>query len=300
MGDDKEMTEKCGYVAIIGRPNVGKSTLLNQLIGRKISITSPKPQTTRNQILGIKTVGADQAVFIDTPGLHQAEKRAMNRYLNRLASSVIADADVIVFLMDARLWNEDDETVLKKLGDVKAPVILVLNKVDKLKDKERLLPFIDELKSKYDFAKIVPMSAKSEKDVLALQKIIMSLLPENQHFFPDDQTTDKSLSFQAAELIREKVISNTIEELPYSTTVTIDSIEDDPKILKISAIIWVERESQKPIVIGRDGERLKKIGTLARKDIEKNISKKVFLRLWVKVKSDWTDNESILQNFLTT
>lgn len=294
------MTEKCGYVAIIGRPNVGKSTLLNQLIGRKISITSPKPQTTRNQILGIKTVGADQAVFIDTPGLHQAEKRAMNRYLNRLASSVIADADVIVFLMDARLWNEDDETVLKKLGDVKAPVILVLNKVDKLKDKERLLPFIDELKSKYDFAKIVPMSAKSEKDVLALQKIIMSLLPENQHFFPDDQTTDKSLSFQAAELIREKVISNTIEELPYSTTVTIDSIEDDPKILKISAIIWVERESQKPIVIGRDGERLKKIGTLARKDIEKNISKKVFLRLWVKVKSDWTDNESILQNFLTT
>ncbi|HEX2549945.1 MAG TPA: GTPase Era [Gammaproteobacteria bacterium] len=294
------MTEKCGYVAIIGRPNVGKSTLLNQLIGKKISITSPKPQTTRNQILGIKTVGDAQAVFIDTPGLHQAEKRAMNRYLNRLASSVIADADVIVFVIDARMWTEDDDTVLKKLDAIKAPVILVLNKVDKLKDKSRLLPFMEELALKYSFAKMVPMSAKNEKDVLALQAMIFDLLPASEHFFPDDQTTDKSLSFQVAEFIREKVISNTIEELPYSTTVTIDSMEDEEKILKISAIIWVERESQKPIVIGKDGERLKKIGTQARKDIEKLINKKVFLRLWVKVKSDWTDNESILQNFLTS
>lgn len=292
------MTEKCGYVAIIGRPNVGKSTLLNQLIGKKISITSPKPQTTRNQILGIKTVGDAQAVFIDTPGIHQAEKRAMNRYLNRLASSVITDADVIVFMIDALRWHEDDELVLQKLNIAKAPVILVLNKIDKFKDKSRLLPFITELKTKYNFTTIMPISAKKKDNIDALQDEIMRLLPDGAHFFPDDQITDKNISFQVAELIREKLISATIEEIPYATTVTIDSIEDEEKILKISAIIWVERESQKPIVIGKDGERLKKIGTLARKDIEKLIGKKAFLRLWVKVKSDWTDNESVLQNFL--
>jgi GTP-binding protein Era len=292
------MTEKCGYVAIIGRPNVGKSTLLNQLIGKKISIISPKPQTTRNQILGIKTMGEAQAVFIDTPGIHQAEKRAMNRYLNRLASSVIMDADVIVFMIDALRWHEDDELVLQKLQSAKSPVILVLNKIDKLKDKSRMLPFIDELKAKYPFKTIMPISAKKKDNIDALQKEIMSLLPDGVHLFPDNQITDKNISFQVAELIREKLISATIEELPYATTVTIDSIEDEEKILKISAIIWVERESQKPIVIGKDGERLKKIGTLARKEIEKLIDKKAFLRLWVKVKSDWTDNESILQNFL--
>lgn len=292
------MTEKCGYVAIIGRPNVGKSTLLNQLIGKKISITSPKPQTTRNQILGIKTVGDAQAVFIDTPGIHQAEKRAMNRYLNRLASSVITDADVIVFMIDGLRWHEDDEMVLQKLQVAKSPVILVLNKIDKFKDKSRLLPFMNELKSKYDFKTIIPISAKKKDNVAELQKEIMDLLPDGAHFFPDDQVTDKNISFQVAELIREKLISATVEEIPYATTVTIDSIEDEEKILKVSAIIWVERESQKPIVIGKDGERLKKIGTLARKEIEKLIEKKAFLRLWVKVKSDWTDNESVLQNFL--
>lgn len=288
--------EKCGYVAIIGRPNVGKSTLLNCLIGKKISITSPKPQTTRNQILGIKTVGETQAIFIDTPGLHKAERRAMNRYMNRLASSVILDADVIVFMIEALRWKEDDEMILQKLAQSEAPVILVINKVDTVKDKSALLPFIDKLKSEFNFNQIIPMSAKKMNNVDSLEQTIMNLLPEGQHLFPDEQITDKNERFQVAELIREKLIQATEEELPYTTTVIIDSFQDEEKIIKISAIIWVEREGQKPIVIGKNGERLKKIGTQARKDIERLLGKKVFLTLWVKVKSDWTDNEKMLQS----
>lgn len=287
---------RCGYVAIIGRPNVGKSTLLNAIIGKKISIISPKPQTTRNQILGIKTIGNDQAIFIDTPGLHKAERRAMNRYMNKLASSVILDANVILFIIEALRFNEDDELILRKLTETKAPVILVINKVDKVKDKSKLLPFINELKEKYAFNQIIPMSARKMNNVTELETFIMKHLPEGPHFYPDEQVTDKNEKFQVAELIREKLIQATEEELPYSTTVVIESFEDEEKIAKISAIIWVEREGQKPIVIGKDGERLKKIGTLARKDIQILLGKKVFLRLWVKVKSDWTDDERVLQS----
>jgi GTPase len=287
--------EKCGYVAIVGRPNVGKSTLLNALVGQKISIISPKPQTTRNQILGITTFHGAQAIFIDTPGLHNAEKRAMNRYMNRLASAVIIDADVVLFVIDSIRWHEDDEVVLQKLHNTQAPVILIINKVDKLKDKARLLPFMEEIKTKYPFAQMIPMSAKEQDNVRSLEEILINYLPEGPHLFPDDQVTDKNESFQVAELIREKLIQATEEEIPYTTTVIVDSFEREEKIVKISAIIWVEREGQKPIVIGKNGERLKKIGTLARKDIEKLLGIKVFLRLWVKVKSDWTDDETVLQ-----
>ena len=289
--------EKCGYVAIVGRPNVGKSTLLNALVGQKISIVSPKPQTTRHQILGIKTVDGAQAVFIDTPGLHKAERRAMNRYMNRLASSVIPDADVIIFMIEAGHFKEDDELVLDKLKETKAPVILVLNKVDLLKDKGRLLPFINELKEKFNFAEIVPLSAKKAKksdNVAELEEMIMKFLPKGPHFFPDDQITDKNERFQVAEIIREKLIRETEQELPYTTTVIIESFKTEEKLISISAIIWVEREGQKPIVIGKNGERLKKIGTQARKEIEKLLGNKVFLRLWVKVKDDWTDDERAL------
>ncbi len=289
---------QCGYVAIIGRPNVGKSTLLNALIGKKISITSPKPQTTRNQILGIKTIGDAQAIFIDTPGLHKAERRAMNRYMNKLASSVIMDADVVLFMVEALRFNDDDEVILQKLKEIKAPVILVINKVDIIKDKSRLLPFINELKEQYPFKDIVPMSAKKKDNVNELETLVMKLLPEGPHFYPDEQLTDKNEQFQVTELIREKLIQETQEELPYSTTVVIDSFVDEETILKISAIIWVEREGQKPIVIGKDGEMLKKIGTLARKDIQKLVGKKVFLRLWVKVKDNWTDDERIVSSLL--
>lgn len=287
--------EKCGYVAIVGRPNVGKSTLLNDLVGEKVSIVSPKPQTTRNQILGIKTKDQVQAVYIDTPGLHEDEKRAMNRYLNRLANSVIADADVVVFMIEASRWYDEDDAVLKKLEHTTAPVILAINKVDLLKDKSRLLPLISRLSERFKFANIVPLSAKKHENVAELENVIMGFLPEGPHFFPDDQMTDKDERFQVAELIREKLIQLTEQEIPYSTTVVVEALELENNLLKISAIIWVEREGQKAIVIGKDGALLKKIGTLARKDIEKLFNKKVFLRLWVKVKNDWTNNDRLLQ-----
>lgn len=285
---------KCGYVAIIGRPNVGKSTLLNCLIGKKISITSPKPQTTRHQILGIKTEEEMQAVFIDTPGLHKIEKRAMNRYMNRLANSVIPDADVVLFMVEAGRWQEDDELALEKLNGTHAAVILVVNKVDLMKDKSVLLPYIDKLKSLFNFAEIVPLSAKKQDNIAALEKVISNKLPDNPFFFAEDQVTDKTERFQIAEIIREKLIKETQEELPYTTTVMIDSQQKEGRLTSIHATVWVEREGQKPIVIGKNGERLKKISTFARKDLEKLLGTKVFLRVWVKVKDNWTDDERAL------
>jgi GTP-binding protein Era len=287
---------RCGYIAIIGRPNVGKSTLLNCILGKKVSIITPKPQTTRTQILGIKTVQPDQFVYIDTPGLHEAEQGAMNRYMNRMASSVIMDADVIIFLIDASRWDREDELALEKIKRSKAPVILAINKIDLVKDKNLLLPFIDKVKSKFDFVDIVPMSAKNNDNVETLEDKIATLLPIGPHLFPDDQDTDRTMRFQIAEMIREKIMQETEQEVPYSTTVEIEDIIDKERFLEISAVIWVEREGQRPIVIGQGGERLKKIGTRARKDIEKIVDSKVFLRLWVKVKDGWTDDERALKS----
>ena len=288
---------RCGYVAIIGRPNVGKSTLMNCILGQKISITTEKPQTTRTQILGIKTLGADQFVYIDTPGLHEAGKLAMNRYMNRMANSVIGDADVILFIIEADNFGSDDEKALQKIQITTSPVILVINKVDKLKDKAALLPFIEKMQTKYTFTDIVPLSARKDDNVDTLQTIVATFLPENPHFFPDDQVTDKPINFQLAELIREKLIQATQQELPYSTLVEIENFEDKTKFIEVSAIIWVERDGQKAIVIGKDGDLLKLIGTRARKDIEKLLDRKVFLRLWVKVKEGWSDSERALKNF---
>jgi len=292
------MTEqsKCGFIAIIGRPNVGKSTLLNVLLQKKISITSDKPQTTRSQVLGIKTVGPVQEVYIDTPGIHHTEKRAINRYMNRLASSVIGDADVIVFMIDATRWQEDDALILEKVKHTKAAVILAINKIDKLKNKALLFPLIEKLQAKFNFTHIIPLSAANSENVSVLEKEIIALLPEGPHLFPDEQITDKTERFQVSELIREKVIRVTSEEIPYSINVEIESFKDEEKLLSISAIIWVEREGQKPIIIGVGGERLKAIGTQARKDMERLFNKKVFLRLWVKVKDNWTDDERILKS----
>jgi len=298
--NEQTTQEKCGYVAIIGRPNVGKSTLLNALIGQKVSITSPKPQTTRCQVLGIKTRGNVQAVYMDTPGLHSTEKHAINRYMNKMASSVIADADVIVFMIDAGRWREEDELVLDKLrreGQGAAPVILVINKIDETKDKKLLLPLIDKLQAKYDFAQIIPVSALRGENVNLLENKIMELLPESPFFYPEDQYTDKNIRFQIAEIIREKLITSTEQEVPYSSTVTVDEFKATDKLVEISAIIWVEREGQKIIVIGKKGERLKQIGTRARKEIEFLLGQKVFLRLWVKVKERWTDSDLALKSF---
>jgi len=287
-----ESVSRCGYVAIVGRPNVGKSTLLNALIGKKISIISRKPQTTRHQIAGIKLVDDTQIVYIDTPGLHSNQNKiAMNRYLNRLASGVMADANVVIFLVEAKHWLTEDGDILRQIREAKVPVILVINKLDTLKDKKLVLPIISDLKNKYDFAHIIPISAKNKENLTSLEDVIMNFMPEGVHLFPDEQVTDRPDNFRIAEIIREKIIHTTGQELPYSTTVAIESMKEDEHKITIQAIIWVERDGQKPIVIGANGERLKKIGTAARKEIVQLLGRKVFLRLWVKVKSNWTDDE---------
>ncbi len=287
--------QKSGYVAIVGRPNVGKSTLLNSLLGEKVSITSPKPQTTRWQVLGIQTRDHAQIIYIDTPGMHKEEKRAMNRYMNRVAASVLSDADVLVFVVDATIWRHEDEIVLKKLQSVDKPVVLVLNKIDLVKDKNELLPLIDKLQSQLDFAAIVPVSAMKRENTTHLEDEIAKCLPEGCQLFPEDQLTDKTVRFQVAEIIREKLIMLTEEELPYATTVEIEQFKEEEKLVEISAVIWVERQGQKIIVIGKKGARLKKVGIQARREIEKMLDQKVFLRLWVKVKENWTDDDKALR-----
>jgi GTP-binding protein Era len=291
-----DKTSHCGYVAIIGRPNVGKSTLLNSILGKKICITSAKPQTTRDQILGIKSEGATQAIYIDTPGLHEAEARAINRYMNRLANAVIVDADVVIFMVEALCWYPEDEAVLTRLKQSKHPVILAINKVDEVKNKAQLLPFIEKIKAQFDFAHIIPISATTHENIEELENLIASYLPEGPHLYPDDQVTDKTIRFQVAEIIREKVIKATEQEVPYSSTVQIEELKIDEKLVEINAIIWVERIGQKPIIIGKNGERLKKIGTQARRELEVLLKQKVFLRLWVKVKNNWTDDDRILRS----
>ncbi len=286
---------KSGFVAIIGRPNVGKSTLLNCLIGEKVSITSPKPQTTRWQILGIKTLKNAQIIYVDTPGMHKAESRAMNRYMNRIAASVVQDADVIVFMVDATSWRQEDEMVLTKLQESTKPVILVINKIDLLENKADLLPLIAKLKDKFNFAHIMPISAIKAEHTHELEEEIAKLLPEGPQLFPEDQVTDKNIRFQAAEIIREKLIMATEEELPYATTVEIEQFEQSEKLTEIGAVIWVERPGQKVIIIGKGGARLKKVGIQARRDIEKLVNQKVFLRLWVKIKENWTDDDKALR-----
>jgi len=289
-------TVKSGFVAIIGRPNVGKSTLLNGLLGEKLSITSPKPQTTRWQILGIKTLPHAQIIYMDTPGLHRDEKRAMNRYLNRIATAAIQDADVIVFMIDAASFREEDQLVLDKLEHADKPVILAINKIDLLKNKNDLLILIDKLKEKHAFAHLIPISAKEGENTDELEKEIAHLLPQGPYLFPEDQVTDKSLRFQVAEIIREKLLQVTEEELPYTTAVEIEELKTGDKLTEIGAVIWVERHGQKVIIIGKGGARLKKIGIKARHDIEKIVGQKVFLRLWVKVKENWTDDDKALRS----
>lgn len=287
---------RCGFVAIIGRPNVGKSTLLNHILGQKISITSRKPQTTRHRILGIKTLDSIQAIYVDTPGLHLDAKRALNRYMNRTALNALHDVDVVLFMIDSLKWEEDDEWVLKKLSSLSCPIILVINKVDQITDKEKLLPHIQDLTGKGKFRDVIPISAKKGDNVEKLEKVIGSLLPENPHFFPDDQVTDASERFMTSEIIREKLLRSLGQEVPYALTVEIEKFQQQEKILHISAIIWVEKTGQKIIVIGKDGAVLKKVGMRARKELEFLFDQKIFLQLWVKVKESWSDNERALRS----
>ncbi|PPC90553.1 MAG: GTPase Era [Methylobacter sp.] len=287
----------CGYVAFIGRPNVGKSTLMNHLLRQKISITSRKPQTTRHRIVGINTTAAGQAIYVDTPGMHADEEgKALNRYLNRTADSTLLGVDVVVWLIDGLSFHDYDEVIFKKLEQANLPVILAVNKIDKLKEKAVLLAFFDKAQHRYPFKHMVPISALKNTNLIELEKLIFELLPESELIYPEDQVTDRPERFLCAEIVREKLTRRLGEELPYSLTVEIERFEELPEIAKIYAIIWVERASQKNIVIGKQGDMLKKIGTDARVDMEKLIGKKVFLQLWVKVKKGWSDNERALQN----
>ncbi len=287
---------RCGYVAIIGRPNMGKSTLLNHMLGLKLSITSRKPQTTRHQIMGVKTVEKGQIIFVDTPGIHSGGSKAINRYMNRAASSVIHDVDVVLFLVQSLKWTDEDELVLNKLKDVEAPVILLVNKVDQVADKDQLLPYLQKISKKYDFKNILPISAMKGDNLPQLEDYLLELLPQGPAVFEEDQFTDRSTRFLVAEIIREKLVRELGNELPYQTTVEIERYKDEEKITRIHALILVETKGQKVIVIGEKGAKLKSIGTNARKDIEALINRKVFLQLWVKVKSGWSDSETSLKN----
>lgn len=287
----------CGHIALIGRPNVGKSTLLNCLIEQKVSITSRKPQTTRNRILGIDTRSNYQFIFVDTPGINDSENNAMNKYMNRIASSMINDVDVIIFLVDRLIINQQDKNIIEDLLNVTTPIILAVNKIDLIKNKERLLPHIDELSKILNCTDIIPISAKNNYNIDSLRDSIKSRLPVASHCFDSDQVTDKSERFIASELIREKLIRNYGDELPYKIAVEINNFSLKNEIIHIDSTIWVERDSQKKIIIGKNGSNIKNVGIEARKDIEGMVEKKVMLKLWVKVKSGWSENERILKSF---
>ena len=285
---------RCGFVAIIGRPNVGKSTLLNHILGQKISITSRKPQTTRHQLLGVKTTPTSQVIYVDTPGMHNRRSTAINRYMNRAAKSVLDDVDLVLFVVQALQWTGEDEVVLDRLQEVKAPVLLVVNKIDKLGDRDELLPFIERLSAMRRFDAVIPVSALHAENIARLEAEVAERIPVNAPLFPDDQITDRNVRFLAAEIIREKLIRELGQELPYATTVEIERFEEDEAITRIFATIYVETRGQKAIIIGRKGARLKSIGSKARVDIEKMLEGRVYLQLWVKIREGWSNDERAL------
>ncbi len=286
---------RCGYIAIVGRPNVGKSTLLNHILGMKLSITSRKPQTTRHQLLGVKTVKQIQMIYVDTPGIHQRSGAAINKYMNKAATSVLNDVDIVLFVVQATQWVDEDQAVIELFQHVTAPVILVVNKIDRFKQKHDLLPVIEKIKTKYPFNAVIPVSALNNINLDELEKKVSSLLPEAEHFFSSDQITDRSERFLATEIIREKIVRELGQELPYASTVLIDRYEDRTDIVHIHATIFVETDGQKSIIIGRKGERLKSIGTRARQEISSMINNKVYLNLWVKVRAGWSNDERALR-----
>jgi len=291
---------RCGFAALVGRPNVGKSTLLNALLGRKVSIVSPKPQTTRNRIHGVLTRPGLQIVFVDLPGLHDNQSRAINRCMNRTALASLADSDVNVFVIEALRFTAEDERALERLHQAGRPVILLVNKIDRARPRERLLPFVADVSGRFDFADVLLVSALKQDGIDRLPELIAKHLPESPLLYPPDQVTDLSERFMAAEIIREKLTLRLQDELPYGLTVEIENmapLEDEPGKRLVQAVIWVERTGQKAIVIGKGGERLKEIGRLARLDLKSHFGQPVHLELWVKVKEDWSDSEAALRSF---
>jgi len=288
------MSFKAGFIAVIGRPNVGKSTLINELIGQKLSITSHRPQTTRHRIHAIDTRDDYQMVFVDTPGIHMGNKKAINSYMNRAASSSIKDVDIILWLVESGKWTKEDARVLEHVSQVDVPVILCINKIDNLNTPQEVLPFLEKVGQKYQPTDLFPLSAFSKKDTATLRALILKHLPEQDLIFDPDFITDRPEKFIVAEFIREKLMRHLADELPYDITVEIEQYELDGKMQRISARILVDKASQKNIVIGNNGEMLKLIGTEARQSIEGFLERKVFLKLWVKVSSGWSDDKRAL------
>lgn len=293
----KDELSKSGMISVIGRTNVGKSTLINKILGQKVFITSRKPQTTRNRLLGIKTKGHSQAVFIDTPGVHSGENRALNKYMNKVAFNSILGVDIVIFMLDSLKWTDQDQLILDRLPKDLSHVLLVINKVDLIDNKEHLLPHIKKLSSSYDFKEIIPVSSLHNQGLTTLENIIFSLLPDRIHDYPEDQIADVPEKFVVSELIREKCITRVGDEIPYRISVVIDSFIRKESLIDISAILYVEKDTQKGILIGHKGEKLKSVGSAARKEIEKFLESKVMLRLWVKVRKNWTNDSSLLSAF---
>jgi GTP-binding protein Era len=288
------MPERCGFVAVIGRPNVGKSTLINAVMGKKISIVTHKPQTTRHRILAVHTESDTQIVFVDTPGIHRKAVKAMNRMMNRTAANALADADLVLFVAEATRWTDEDDDVVHRFRSTETPVIAVLNKVDRVHPKERLLEAIASLSKRHQFAEIIPISALKKDNLDALMTVIPNFLPESPLLFPQEMQTDRSAEFQAAEVIREKLTLVLHQEVPYGLTVQIESYESKDERLTINAIIWVDRDSQKGIVVGKGGRVLKMVGQSARLELSEQLACRVHLELWVKVKANWSDSDQDL------
>jgi GTP-binding protein Era len=288
---------RAGLVALIGRPNVGKSTLLNALVGQKVSITSPKPQTTRHRIAGILTGPGYQAVFLDTPGLHSRQQRALNRAMTRTALGSLAEADLLLFVVEATRWTADDQSVLERVRRAAKKTVLVVNKCDRVRPRERLLPLLEELAGRHQFEAIVPLSARSGDNVARLVALLPALLPEAEPFYPADQVTDRSERFLASEVVREKLTLALQEELPYGISVEIERWQEEEGRLLIGAVVWVERVGQRKIVIGEGGARLKEVGRAARLELNELLGRPVHLELWVKVRENWADSDAALRQF---
>ena len=293
--DTDDRVTRCGFVAIVGRPNVGKSTLLNHLVGQKVSITSSKPQTTRHRVIGIKTAQGAQAIYVDTPGLHGGRGRAIDRAMSRAALGALQDVDLVVFVVEALRWTGDDARVAERLRDLRVPVILAVNKVDRVERKEDLLPYLEELGTRGSFAEVIPVSARAGIQLDVLEREVGRRLPESAPLFSTDQVTDRSERFLAGEIIREKLMRRLGQEVPYRLTVEIERFSEEGATTKIDAVIWVEKPGQKAIVIGAEGKMLKVVGEEARADIERMLEKRVYLGLWVKVREGWSDDDRALR-----
>lgn len=287
---------RSGFVAVVGRPNVGKSTLINAVMGKKVTIVTSRPQTTRHRILAVRTAEHTQIIFVDTPGLHRNAGKAMNRMMNRTAASALADADLVLFVIEAGRWTEEDDDVLKRVRSAGVPAIALLNKIDEVHPKDRLLQAIDELSQRHSFVEIIPISARKRDNLDVVLSSIPNHLPESPPLFPAETQTDRGPEFFAAEIIREKLTVQMRQELPYGLTVQIERYEQEQRGIAVHAVVWVERDSQKGIVVGKGGRMLKKIGKEARLELAEALQQPVHLELWVKVKDNWADNEQDLMS----